>query len=287
MTMDYKDSKWASQILALQQDDGSWGHFHTLSNPTKAQPMTTEQALRRLRILGFTKDDEPICRAMRYMETNLTNPEPTVFHEKKHDSKTYGDLMLAAWLRLFDSENKSALSVAKKWESIIEAAFADGTYSHDAYVAAYEAQIGKKLNPKAGCLANFVVFYQVVLLQGMLLPKTESIVLDYILDYPTGMVYIYNKPIRSLPEEFASKQANQYLAAIELLAGYTGAAEKLKFVAEWLMNNRGNDGLWDMGAVVKDGIHFPLSESWRNPADRKADCTHRVSRILRQLGAQI
>ncbi len=285
--MNYKDSKWASQILALQHDDGSWGHFHTLSNPTTAQPMTSEQALRRLRILGFTKDDEPICRAMRYMEINLANPEPTVFHEKKHDSKTYGDLMLAAWLRLFDSENESALSVAKKWASIIEVAFADGTYSHDAYVAAYEAQIGKKLNPKAGCLANFVVFYQVVLLQGMLLPKTESIVLDYILDYPTGMVYIYNKPIRSLPEEFASKQANQYLAAIELLAGYTGAAEKLKFVAEWLMNNRGNDGLWDMGAVVKDGIRFPLSESWRNPADRKADCTFRICRILKQLGVVV
>ncbi|MGI6643304.1 MAG: hypothetical protein ACOX3V_04805 [Bacillota bacterium] len=158
--MAYKDSKWASQILALQHDDGSWVHFHTLSNPTKSQLMTTEQALRRLRILGFTKDDEPICCAMHYMEANLANPEPTVFHEKKHDSKTYGDLMLDAWLRLFDSENKSALSVAKKWALIIEAAFADG-------------------------------------------------------------------------------------------------------------------------------IHFPLSDSWRNPADRKADCTFRISRILKQLGVVV
>jgi len=159
--MNYKDSKWASQILALQHDDGSWGHFHTLSNPTKAQPMTTEQALRRLRILGFTKDDEPIHRAVRYMEINLANPEPTVFHEKKHDSKTYGDLMLGAWLRLFDPENKLALSVAKKWASIIEVAFADGTYSHGAYAAAYEAQIGKKLNPKARC--HRAVFVEVQL----------------------------------------------------------------------------------------------------------------------------
>jgi hypothetical protein len=54
------NSKWVKQILDLQHEDGSWGCFHTLSNPTKAQPMTTEQALRRLRILGLTKDDEPI-----------------------------------------------------------------------------------------------------------------------------------------------------------------------------------------------------------------------------------
>lgn len=52
--------------------------------------MTTEQALRRLRILGLTKDDEPIARALAYMEHNLLQPHPTVFHEKKHDSKTYG-----------------------------------------------------------------------------------------------------------------------------------------------------------------------------------------------------
>ncbi|NLM77193.1 MAG: hypothetical protein GX173_03790 [Ruminococcaceae bacterium] len=56
MTVADKDSKWASQILTRQHDDGSWGHFRSLSNPTKAQPMTTEQALRRLRILGFTKN---------------------------------------------------------------------------------------------------------------------------------------------------------------------------------------------------------------------------------------
>jgi hypothetical protein len=61
-------NKWVQQILDFQHEDGSWGCFHTLSQPTKAQSMTTEQALRRLRILGLTKDDEPIARAIAYME---------------------------------------------------------------------------------------------------------------------------------------------------------------------------------------------------------------------------
>ncbi len=30
---DYKDSRWASEIIGLQKDDGSWGFFHSLSNP--------------------------------------------------------------------------------------------------------------------------------------------------------------------------------------------------------------------------------------------------------------
>lgn len=112
--MKYKNGKWAEEIVSLQQPNGSWGCFHTLSQPTKEQPITTEQALRRLKILGFTKDDVPIMRAIRYMEACLENPEPTVFIEKKHDSKTYGDLMLSAWLRIFDKRQQNSTSYSTK-----------------------------------------------------------------------------------------------------------------------------------------------------------------------------
>jgi len=62
--MDIYNNKWVQQIISLQHDDGSWGYFHTLSKPTTSVPMTTEQALRRLFVLGLTKDDEPIKRAL-------------------------------------------------------------------------------------------------------------------------------------------------------------------------------------------------------------------------------
>ncbi|MEA4889216.1 MAG: hypothetical protein VB070_07105 [Clostridiaceae bacterium] len=177
--------KWIQQIVDLQHDDGSWGCFHSLSQPTKEQPMTTEQALRRLHILGLTKDDEPIARALAYMEHNLKQPYPTVFHEKKHDSKTYGDLMLAAWIRLFDPDNETALIIA----------------------------------------------------------------------------------------------------AMEVLSAYPLAPQKLGFVVEWLKSQQDENGQWDMGSVVRDGIHFPLSESWRKADDRKRDCTARIGILLRKLEA--
>lgn len=276
------DNKWIKKILDFQQENGSWGHFHTLSQPTKQQPMTTEQALRRLRILGLTKDDEPITRALVYMEQNLLQPHPTVFHEKKHDSKTYGDLMLAAWIRLFDPDNKIALSVAEKWARIITRAFQNSEYSHTEYVMAYESEFSK-LNPKAGCLADFVVFYQLALLPGLLRPEIESSMIDYVLEHQRGIVYIYNNYLKVLPEQFTSRKASSYLAAIELLADYSLAPEKLDFVVEWLKKQQDENGLWDMGSTVKDGIHFPLSESWRKIDDRKRDCTFRVLRLLEKL----
>ena len=57
---DYKTGRWAKQILDSRDSEGMWGNFHTLSQPVGNKEITTEQALRRLRILGFTKDDEPI-----------------------------------------------------------------------------------------------------------------------------------------------------------------------------------------------------------------------------------
>jgi hypothetical protein len=216
------------------------------------------------------------------MEQNLTQPFPTVFHEKKHDSKTYGDLMLATWIRLFDSENKTAYVIAKKWANIINSAFQNGVYSNEAYVSTYEAEF-IKLNPKAGCLADFVVFYQLALLPGLLDSEVENAMLDYVLSHARGIVYIYNSPVNVLPEMFASKKASWYLSAIELLAVYDSAPQKLGFVARWLLDNRDADGMWDMGVTAKDGIHFPLSESWRKPEDRRRDCTARIKKLIERL----
>jgi hypothetical protein len=276
------NNKWIQQILGFQREDGGWGYFHTLSQPTKAQPMTTEQALRRLRILGLTKDDEPIARSIAYMEQNLIKPFPTVFHEKKHDSKTYGDLMLSTWIKLFDPNNEAALVIARKWAKIIGSAFQSGTYSDERYVSAYEKEF-VKLNPKAGCLADFVVFYQLALLPGLLSRDAESAMLDYVLPHKRGIAYIYNSPVNVLPEVFMSKSASRYLSAMELLAAYDSAPKKLGFVAKWLSDNRSADGMWDMGAAVKDGIHFPISDSWRKPEDRRRDCTLRISKLIKML----
>ena len=62
----YKDGKWAKQILAIQQEDGKWGWFHSLGQLSGA-PLTTEQALGRLEILGYTRDDVCIQKALQYL----------------------------------------------------------------------------------------------------------------------------------------------------------------------------------------------------------------------------
>lgn len=40
----YRNGKWANQIIFMQHPDGSWGCFHTLRGDSDT-PMTTEKAL--------------------------------------------------------------------------------------------------------------------------------------------------------------------------------------------------------------------------------------------------
>ncbi len=72
----YKNGKWAAEIISLQNADGTWGDmFHSLCPPNKRYSLTTEQALRRLKILGFTIKDTSIRKAVDCMTSCLRGNE--------------------------------------------------------------------------------------------------------------------------------------------------------------------------------------------------------------------
>ena len=260
--MDHKYGKRAEQILVARNEDGMWGTFHTLSCPVKGRPITTEQAIRRLYRLGYTMEDEVIQRVVDRMVLCVKGEQKIDdYYERKHDWPFFEKLMLSAWIRVFDPQNPYALEVARGWADLVEKAFVSGTYCREADIEAFIKQQGRK--PKSGFETGFGMFYHAVLLQGVLTPKTERLFLDYYLSKSDGMYYIYDKPLNQVPDEFASRRASCYLAAMEVLAGYEAAKEKLSFVTDWLNGNKDENGQWDFGPKANDGVYFPLSNSWR------------------------
>lgn len=275
----HKDGKWARQLLE-SRNEGLWGAcFHTLSQPASGKALTTEQAIRRLRILGFTREDEAIQTVLTRM-CQCVNGERRIdgYSEKMIDWPLFERLMLSAWIRLFDPENETGLCVARQWAAVAVGAFEGGRYSREGEAAAFAAQFGRK--PKSAFETGFGMFYHAALLRDVLPPETENLLLAYWLARPEGMYYIYQKPLCEPPATFSSLDASRYLAAIEVLADYGRARENLAFVAAWLEAHRCEDGRWDMGAGAKDGIYLPLSDSWRTQEARRQDCTERISRLL-------
>ncbi len=277
----HKDGKWAKMILSLQEPDGKWGCFHSLSKFYGA-PITTEQALRRLERLGFTEQDECIQKALSYMNDCLTGkneiPDRT---EKIHDWKIFTSLILAAWIRRFTPGNAHANDIAEKWAEILREAFSHGSYSQDQYVSAYIRIFGMK--PGGGRLCDFVNFYPVSLTAGCLDEETETALVKYVLTKEDGVYYVYDRPLCLLPEKFGSRENVRYLDAIELLARYKSAKIHLQFVRNWLIENRAPDGTWDLGKEVNDKMHFPLSDDWRTADKRKKDSTEWIQALVNQL----
>ena len=278
---DYKNGKWARQILAQRREDGLWGSFHTLSRPAPGKSVTTEQALRRLYFLGYTAQDEAIQTVLERMEQGITGVRKIDdYYEKTHDWPLFEQLMLAAWVRVFDPSNRCALEVARQWAAVAEKAFAGGEYSREADVRAFEQWRGRK--PRSGFETGFGMFYHAALLRGVLTPETESAFLDYCLSRPVGMYYVYDRPLNKTPETFASRESSRYAAAIEVLSEYGLARSKLGFVKSWLLACRDGSGRWDFGAQARDGVYFPLSDRWDRES-RMTDSTFRVNRLLERL----
>jgi hypothetical protein len=281
MNISYKDGKWARDIISLQNKNGSWGYFHTLSQPNK-NPITTEQALKRLLILGYSIDDEPIQRAVEYMINCLSGKyEIPDRREKVHNWDVFTDLMLSAWIRKFTLCNDRANNVSAIWSKVISSAFSSGYYNHQDYLNAYNDYL--LIKAKGGRILDFVNFYQISLIAGNLSKDIERSMFDYVLSHNSGIYYIYDKPLNVLPIDFATKDASRYIGAIELLSVYKHNHDKLSFVVQWLMSNKNENGMWDMGSKVNDKIYFPLSDTWRKAKYRVADCTYKIEKLINKL----
>lgn len=277
----HKDGKWANQIISLQEDDGKWGCFHSLSQPYSS-PITTEQALRRLERLGYTMEDKCIQKAVGYMDDCLCGKKSIPDRkENACDWDIFTSLMLATWIRRFTLDNPIANSIAKQWTDTISAAFVNGIYDRTQYASAYYAIM--KTKPYGGRLIDFVNFYPISLVRDCLDSKTEAAVMDYVIKKEDGIYYIYGRRISVLPAFFKSKAASRYLAALELLSKYKNTKAKFNYVIDWLNDNRNENGKWDMGTSVNDKVYFPLSDDWRKNETREADCTERIANLISEL----
>ncbi len=277
----HRDGKWAKNIIALQDNEGKWGCFHSLSKFYDS-PITTEQALRRLERLGYTIEDKCIQNAVAYMDDCLSGRKTIPDRrEKLHDWDIFTSLLLAAWIRRFVSDNPIANMVANKWARVITRAFSNGTYNHKEYVSAYLDIFGMK--PNGGRLIDFCNYYPVSMLCDCLDETTEAEFLNFILNKDGGIYYIYDNKLTVLPSRFESRAASRYIGAIELLAKYKSAKSQLRFVADWLLDNRNENGKWDMGRIVNDKVYFPLSDDWRKKETREADCTERIEALLAKI----
>jgi hypothetical protein len=188
--------------------------------------------------------------------------------------------MLASWIRRFTLNDNAANDLAEKWAQIINKAFNNGKYDHELYKETYRKAFGVKMVHE-----NISILYLVSIITNLLDKNIEKYYFKYILEKDTGIYYINNKILAKTPEMFKSKETNSYLRAIELLAKFNNpeCKKQLKFIKKWLKENMTENKEWDLGKEAKDGINFPLSDSWKTDENRIKDCTYRINKLLEKI----
>ena len=268
------------KVINEQWEDGSWGRFHSLNTSSKAQ-YTTESALRRLLILGLDKDDFPVKKALDYLRKYLKRElDLRDYKEKKHDWNLLTRLFVAVWILKIDPLDSLAQAIAIDWAKVINSAFVGNEYNHEAYLETYKEVHNPEKNKQ---IWGFQNFYLISLLPGYLSVDVEIKLLDYLLNSDKGIYYIYDKKLRDLPEKFCSKQSLRFIYAYDLLSEYPRFKEISQAFTDWIFNNISENELWDFSPTAKDGIHLPLSSSWRNPQNRIIDSTLFILKVLEKL----
>lgn len=277
--MSYKESKWARSIIERQTKDGLWNGYHNLSIPRKNTD-TMEENLRRLEILGYTYEDEPIKKTITYLEENLAGRKPMLdCNGSPMVQDFFVDLINAAWIRRFTKECDAANAIALRWAELYSEAFQNGAFDRERYAEKYRQLFDAE--PFRWAAQKQRNFYDVSLISDVLDEKTEECFIDCIMKDPKGIYYMYQKCIAVLPEQFQSKETVSYLSTIYVLLRYERSRYKFTFVKDWIMEHQYSEGMWDLGSQAKDGIIFPLSDDWKSEENRVKDCSWFMNQILK------
>src|SRR4051794_7927941 len=132
---DMRRSQWVVQLARLQQDDGSWGRFHTQATRSARQPFTTETAIERAIELGLDRTHPIMRRAATYVSQILRDERPFPERESNDRWPTGMRLFAASTLARIAPERNEIDPVWQTWAKVLEQTFHSGRY-----VAAREAR---------------------------------------------------------------------------------------------------------------------------------------------------
>ena len=275
-------SRWVRELESAQQPDGTWGRFHTQDTRVKTPIPTTEFAIRRALALGLDRRSPMLQKTANYIQAHLRGEVTWSDPPEKHDHPGLWAVNIrsvsAAMLALMDPDHPLLDPLWERWAEIVSAAFESGRYDSQAELARHQSLTGipsRRLYP-------FHVFYPLVILSATrrrLPGELERQMLEYLFHRPGGIYYICDKPLDAFPR-LGEKGFESWLHAQEILARFGGWKEFAPPVLNWIWNQRGENGLWEIGQVAYCSYSFPLSESWRRPGSRLVDCSVWVLRLL-------
>lgn len=274
-------SRWVSELKREQENDGSWGRFHSMDSRSERKIKTTEIGVERGLALGLVATDPIFRKTVSYLSRLLERSVDFPDRPERNDRwPAARQLFVAATLARIEP-NLPVLDVAwELWATIAARTFASGKYDADAEILAHRELTGASVRDSFLVVSNR---YAVTLLGSRatrLSNNVEKAFLAWIWKEKKVIGYL-SVPLTSSSVHLSAKTLDGWFTSIELLSQFPSWHGTAKNVIDWLWTQRDKEGLWDFGPMTQTSHYFPLSESWKKKRNRKHDYSTRVLSLLR------
>jgi hypothetical protein len=277
-------SKWIALLRNSQWPDGTWGRFHTQDTSVKQPFATTEAAISTALDSGLDRHS-PILQKVQnvileYMDGKICWPDPP----EKHDNPLAWYVWVRHWsaavLSQIDPYHPRLDEFWNIWAEAVQASFQSGCYDRQNEIAALNSFMECRMKKPV----PFHTKYPLWILSAThhrLPGDLERLLLEFVMQAPMGIYYVYDKPISVRPTNH-SKGFLGWLKAHQLLSRFRIWNQIVQEDLNWIWAQRNEHGFWDTGSQVarKPFTSFPLSETWRRPENRMIDSTVEILTLL-------
>lgn len=280
--------RWVKELEEAQEPDGTWGRFHSMDSGVKRKFPTTEHAVRRALALGLDENSNILDKAAAYMSAVIkgaTAWPDRVEHFNEWPVTTR--MITAATLSAISRNHPDLQAVWSLWSEYVKRAFSGGWHDLGGELAAFSELTGINPTRKSTKLANMYPMTLLSSTDGKLPENIEKSYLDWLWNSRAGIYYLTSFGMDILPE-ISSKDFPLWLRALDLFTDYSYGKRLAENAISYIWRLQDKDGLWDFGngsksaGYAKNYCGWLLSDSWREPSDRKTDCTIRILLLLKK-----
>lgn len=274
-------SPLVAELDEEQQYDGSWGRLYSIDYSVKKKFPTTFIAVDRALYIGLDKSDNILFNAFEHIREVFQHkarvPDRGEVNERWPALIQY---QIAAVLEKIEPYNEYADQVWHTWLYIVQRVFREGAYNYE-YDRKAQREVfgitGERLVPLP---------FEFLLLRRKDIPnRLHQPMLDYCWERHLKNGYFWPEAkLHQLPA-FYHQKTRRWLNSFEFFTSFSGNARYLQGTAEWIMNGRNENGMWDFGPQMKDPFgyfRYLSTEGWKKRQNRVIDCTVEILVLLKK-----
>lgn len=245
---DFIKSDIVEELYQTQDDEGAWGPLFSKDYTMRAKIPTTMTGVERCIYIGLTVDDrDMLFMAKDYLEMIVEGRDRKATAGWKGRGKFWGLSGTSDLLEAIETYNPINDDFYQKWKFIAEKTFEDGTYSYEREKNAQHEIFDFKDN------RLIPMFYTMLIKRrSEITPEFEDILLHTYGQKAYDEGFFWRESPKQLPDTFCQPKMNRWFRTLNHINLFKGTTEYLQNAAEWLLEQRGDNGIWDWGSQIRD-----------------------------------